>query len=121
MNWLKLFTQSGRQSIVREILKEYVTPSKIAELATEAAAQGLTAGAGKIDDDRLAKIANGCEKGANALIHITAAISPDGEGGKTITPGEKALICADIQTAVQSIVTQEALDGIVENAVKFVK
>lgn len=114
MNWLKVLYRSGRQDIVRQLGREYVNPDTIADLVTAAVALALEKGAEHISDERVAQIAIGCERGGNALIHITAAVAPNGDGGKTVTAGEKALICSDLKLAVGSLVTKEALEDAIE-------
>lgn len=114
MNILKLLTKNGRQSIVREIVKPYVSVDSIANYAAEGVAKALEIGAEKISDERCAQIAIGCNMGGNALIHLTAAVAPDGEGGKSVTGEEKALIKSDLDGAIRALVTQNFIDDIVE-------
>lgn len=121
MNWLKVLYRSGRQDIFRELMKEFLTPDKIADIVTDAATHMIEAGAGAITDERAAQIAVGCERGGTALIHITAAVNPNGEDGKAVSAGEKALIGADIKSAVNSLVTQDMLDEAIEKTASYIK
>ena len=117
---LKLMTKGGRQSLVREAAKDYLTPDKIAELAASGVATALEAGADRMDDARCAKIAYGCDKGADALKHLVQAIDPNGEEGKKVSEAEKAAIQGDIKIAVASLVTDDAIAAAIEKAVVLV-
>lgn len=120
MNIFKLFTRSGRQDIVREMVKPYVTVDAIANYATDGVAKVLAAGAEKLTDERCAQIAEGCRLGGNALIYLTGAVSPDGDGGKIVTDAEKVEIRTCLAGAVRSLVTQEGLDEILEKVIEKV-
>lgn len=118
--WMKLLTKKGRQEAVRDAAKSYLTPEKLAELLADGVAIALEAGTDKLSDERCSQIAVGCEKGADALKHITAAINPDGEEGKKVSESEKTLIQADIRAAIELIVTKTSLDSIVDKASQYV-
>lgn len=119
-NLLKLLTKSGRQSFVREAAKNYLTPSKMSELAATGVAKALDAGVEKLDEARCAKIVYGCNKGTEALAHLTQAIDPQGDNGHKVSEAEKALIQGDIRIALESLVTEEAINAAIEKAVALV-
>ena len=116
----KLLTKNGRQAFAKDLATEYLTIDKIAELVANGVARGLEAGAEKITDQRRAQIANGCQRGGNALIHITAAVSPDGDEGGKVSEAEKELIRSDIYSALCDLVTKDAIDAAIEKAVAYV-
>ena len=117
---LKLMTKSGRQSLVRDTAKEYLTSDRIAELAADGVSVTLEAGADKMDDARCAKIAYGCNKGADALKHLVQAIDPNGEEGKKVSEAEKAAIQDDIRIAVESLITEEAINDAIDKVVALI-
>ena len=117
---LKLMTKSGRQSLVRDTAKEYLTSDRIAKLAADGVSVTLEAGADKMDDARCAKIAYGCNKGADALKHLVQAIDPNGEEGKKVSEAEKAAIQDDIRIAVESLITEEAINDAIDKVVTLI-
>ena len=117
---LKLMTKSGRQSLVRDTAKEYLTSDRIAKLAADGVSVTLEAGADKMDDARCAKIAYGCNKGADALKHLVQAIDPNGEEGKKVSEAEKAAIQDDICIAVESLITEEAINDAIDKVVTLI-
>ena len=117
---LKLMTKSGRQSLVRDTAKEYLTSDRIAKLAADGVSVTLEAGADKMDDARCAKIAYGCNKGADALKHLVQAIDPNGEEGKKVSEAEKAAIQDDIRIAVESLITEDAINDAIDKVVTLI-
>ena len=109
MNYLKLLTKSGRQSIVRDLLHEYVTP----DAATKYAAQGVNTLLGRVNDkEKLGSVALSLEQGASLVADVSAAIK-DGE----VTADEATQICQKTQTLLASTVTQEKVDALIEHIV----
>lgn len=102
----KMFTRSGRQEIVREILKDNITP----ETASRYGAQGVNALLGKINDkEKLGTVALNLEQGASLVADISAAIK-DGE----VTPAEAENIAAKTQTLLGNVVDQSKVDALIE-------
>lgn len=102
----KMFTRSGRQGIVREILKDNITP----ETASRYGAQGVNAILGKINDkEKLGTFALNLEQGASLVADISAAIK-DGE----VTPAEAENITAKTQTLLGNVVDQSKVDALIE-------
>lgn len=120
MNILKLLTRDGRRQIAADYAKQYLTPQKLAEAVSAAVSKALEHGAENISDERCALIARGCERGGVALIHITAAVSPDSENGKRVSDSERAFIASDVLHAIEDIVTQEGINSIIDKAVLHV-
>ena len=112
MNWFKCITKSGRQSLARELLEEYLTPETVAEYA----AKGVNSLLGRIKDkDRLGAVAVNVEQGAALLALVSKAIA-DGE----VTGDEAAEISGRVQTLCGSVVTAEKVDALVSKAVSYV-
>ena len=106
MNYLKLLTKGGRQSVVRDLLKDYVTP----ETAARYGAQGVNALLGKVNDkEKLGAVALNLEQGASLVAEISAAIK-DGE----VTADEAANITAKTQTLLGNTIDQAKVDGLIE-------
>lgn len=106
MNWLKLLTKSGRQGVVRDLLKEYITP----EAAARYGAQGVNGLLGKINDkERLGAVALNLEQGAALVTDLSAAIK-DGE----VSAEEAASITAKTQVLLGNTVDQAKVDAFIE-------
>lgn len=120
LGWLKLLTRSGRQEAVAEAAKEFLTPDRIAELATEGISKALSAGAEKLTEERVAQVSVGCEKGGNFCAHLGAAINPEGEEGVAVTANERAVIESDVRSAITALVTKDAIDAAIDKAVQYV-
>lgn len=106
MNYLKLLTKGGRQGLVRDLLKDYVTP----ETAARYGAQGVNALLGKVNDkEKLGAVALNLEQGASLVAEISAAIK-DGE----VTADEAANITAKTQTLLGNTIDQAKVDGLIE-------
>ena len=112
MNILKLITKSGRQSLARDLLKDYLTPQTVAEYA----AKGVNSLLGRIKDkEKLGTVAVNVEQGAALLALVSKAIS-DGE----VTGDEAAEITGRVQSLCGSVVTVEQVDALVEKVVALV-
>lgn len=112
--FLNFFTRAGRQNIVRPFLKQMFTPDEIARMAAQGVSELLERGAGALSEERVASISRGCELGGTALANMAKAVSPDGDGGTTVTESEREAIAADLNGAVKGLLTQEQLDAVVE-------
>jgi len=109
MNYMKLLTKKGRQSVVRDLLKEYVTP----ETAARYCVQGVNSLLGRVNDkEKLGTVALNLEQGASIVADISAAIK-DGE----VTAEEAANITAKTQTLLGNVVDQGRVDALIESIV----
>ena len=109
MNYLKLLTKKGRQSIARDLLEEYVSPETVARYA----AQGVNTLLGKINDkEKLGTVALNLEQGAALVADISAAIK-DGE----VTAEEAANITAQTRTLLGNVIDQAKVDSLIESIV----
>ena len=112
MNWLKLITRSGRQSIARGLLKQYLTPQKVAEYA----ADGVNKLLAKVNDkDRLDRIAGIVSRTADLAGDVSDAVR-DGH----IDADEAAKICSRTSALVGDAITSESVDALIEKAVQHV-
>lgn len=112
--FVKLLTRSGRQELVRGLMKEYLTPEVVGGIAASAVAKVLDKSTAKVSDERCAQIALGCTTGCNALTHLAAAIDPNGEDGKSVSVGEREVISNDIKAAIPLLVSKEGLESACE-------
>ena len=112
MNWLKAITKSGRQSLARELLKEYLTPQKIAEWAARGANNLLA----KIDDkEKLNRVACSVNAAADLAADLAAAVR-DGH----VDADEAASIAARAAALAKDAVRQDTIDALIEKAVALV-
>lgn len=113
MNLLKILTRNGRRDIVRELLKEYVTPSNAAMCGVH----GVNALLGRINDkEKLGAVALNLEQGANLVVDISAAIK-DGE----VTAEEAGVITEKTTALLGAAITQETVNALIERIVEKVK
>lgn len=117
MNWLKVLTKSGRQSLVREAVAEYLTPEQVAKYAATGIAKALEAGSDKIGAERAAKIAKGCEYGGKFCAELGAAVNPEGDGGMKVTEAETKRISELLYGSVEALVTTDSCKALVETIV----
>jgi len=112
MNWLKAITKSGRQNLARELLKEHLTPKKIAEWA----ARGTNSLLAKIDDkEKLNRVACSVNAAADLAADLAAAVR-DGH----VDAEESASIAARAATLAGDLAKKDALDALIEKAVSYV-
>ena len=110
MNWLKMLakciTRAGRQGVVRDLLKENITP----EVAARYGAQGVNSLLGRINDkEKLSAVALNLEQGAALVADISAAIK-DGE----VTAEAAASITAKTQVLLGNVVDQAKVAAFIE-------
>lgn len=120
MNWLKVITKSGRQELVREVVKEYVTPQMLSKLAADGVAKAIESGTLIAGEERVAKIACGCEYGGKFCAELGKAVNPEGDGGMTITENEKVNIALYLNAAIVNLVPTAACDKLVDLVVSKV-
>ena len=112
MNWLKLITRGGRQSLARELMKEYLTTDRLAECAVK----GVNSLLVKVNNKEvLESVASNVNNVANLTAKVADAVR-DGE----VTADEAATICATAQTVAHFVLTEERIDALIEKAVQYV-
>ena len=98
-------------------IKKNITVDLIADKATDGIDYLATRAAEKIGDERLVRITRGCSLGANSLIAVSHELEPEGDGASVITPNERTQILANTKEAVLALITPEALELIIDEAV----
>lgn len=112
MNWLKVVTQAGRQSIVDELLQKELTQENCAIYAAKGVSAALDAGTARLSDERIKQIAEGCEAGGKLCAQLGRAINPDSEDGKKISEAEKQGIMVEIRPTIVGLISQDVLDDL---------
>lgn len=112
MNWLKVLTKSGRQSLVRDAVKDYLTVHKVSELASEGVSALIARTCAGIPDERMQRICGNCRDGAALFAAIADAVAD-----KVVTPEEAAEICMQTARLTGEIITQDRIDAILESIV----
>ena len=112
MNILKLLTQNGRRSLVRDAAKDALTPDKMADWTATAVNNSLMKSLAGIDEAKLKTIVGYCADGAD-LFKAVALAAED----KVITADEAADIYARIAKLANGAITQERVDALVESIV----
>lgn len=98
-------------------IKKNLTVDLISDKATDGIDYLATRAAEKLCGERLGRITRGCSLGANSLIAVSHALDPEGDGGSVITPNERTQILANTKEAVLALITPEALERIIDEAV----
>ena len=112
MNIFKLITKNGRQSVARELLKEYLTPEVVANYA----AKGVNNLLGRIQDkEKLGTVAVNVAQGSEILTLVSNAIK-DGE----VTGDEAAEIVGRTRTLLGTAVTDDHINALIDKAVSYV-
>lgn len=110
MNWLKIITKSGRQSLARELLTENLT----ADTITKWAATGTNTLLEKIQDKgKLETIAANVARASTLVAALSDAVK-DGE----VSADEAATIRSCIYDLVGSAITQEQIASLIDRIVK---
>ena len=115
VNILKLCTKKGRQSLVREAAKEYLTPVKVAQIASDGVNKLLASACKGISDEKMEAVCNRCTEGAALFGTISDAVKD-----KVVTEDEAHKICTRVLSLTGSIVTEETLNGVVDKLVSLV-
>lgn len=109
MNWLKIITQKGRQSLARELLKENLTANAI----TKWAANGTNSLLEKIQDKgRLESIAANVARASTLVAALSDAVK-DGE----VSAEEAATIRTCVYDLIGSAVTEEQIASLIDRIV----
>ena len=112
MNWLKLITRSGRQSVARELMKEYLSPEKVADYTAEGVNRLLE----KVNDKtRLGSVATNVNNVANLAAKVADAVR-DGH----VDAREMSAIVESAHAITEFVLTKERIDALVEKAVSYV-
>lgn len=110
MNWLKIITQKGRQSLARELLKENLT----ADTITKWAANGTNSLLEKIQDKgRLESIAANVARASTLVTALSDAVK-DGE----VSADEAATVRTCVYDLIGSAVTEEQITSLIDRIVK---
>lgn len=112
MNILKLFTQGGRQSVVREYLQKALTPEAAADWSAKAVNDSLMRSLATVDDAKLKRIVGHCADGADLFKAVAFAVED-----KEITADEAADIYTRIAKFADGAITQERVDALIETVV----
>lgn len=113
-------TRRGRQALVRKMVAPFVKLDNIAALVSEGVSTVLDAGANKLTDKRCRQIVAGCDAIKECCTLFGASLSPDGDGGKTVTDAEKMNIKCSLEDGLQHLVTQAAVTDAVEKLIQKV-
>ena len=109
MNWLKIITRGGRQSLARELLEENLTQETI----TKWAAQGANVLLDKISNkERLDTIAATTARASTLVTTLSNAVK-DGR----ISTEEAAEVRACIYDLIGTALTQEQLASLIDRVV----
>ena len=112
MNWLKIITRSGRQSLAKELLEEYLTPDTI----TKWAADGTNRLLERIENkERLETISANVAK-ASSLVATLGEAAKDGK----VTTEEAADIRYHVTDLVGAAITPAQIDALINRVVKYV-
>ena len=115
INVFKLCTKKGRQSLVRDAAKEYLTPAKVAQAVSDGVNRLLASACKGIADDKMETICGRCTEGAGLFGAISDAVKD-----KVITPEEASAICTRVWNLTGAIVSSETLDNVIEKIVALV-
>lgn len=114
---VKCVTRSGRQALVRKLAGPFSRIDNLANLAAAGIAGAVNAGTDRLTDKRCADITAGCKALEKCFALAGKAVSPSGDGGKTVTDAEKAEIATAMGTGVGCILTQSDVDALVDELV----
>lgn len=115
MNIFKLLTKSGRQSFVREKLKENLTRSQIAVVASAGVNKLLASTCAGISGQKMADICNTCSDGASLLAVVANAVKD-----KHLTPAESSAICERVFSLTSHTVNDETIDNLIDRIVTLI-
>lgn len=115
VNIFKLCTKAGRQSLVRDAAKEYLTPTKVAQLTSDGVNRLLKSACEGIPDEKMEAVCNRCEEGAALFGAISAAVKD-----KVLTEKEASDICSRVWKLTGAVVTEEAVNGAIDKIVALV-
>ena len=108
MNWLKLLSRSGRQAMVRDAVREYLTIQKVSELAADGVSKLLAQSCAGISEEKMQRVCGYCRDGATLFAAISSAVAD-----KVVTTEEAAEICTQVAQLTGDIVTQARIDSVI--------
>lgn len=113
---IKSFLVRQAVTFAKPYIKAEMNVDRIAEYGCDGIDWAAGKGLANVSDERLAQVAHGCQLGASVFGNIAAAIDPASDGGKAISVRERVAIKDNLCEAIISIVTQEQLDKLVDDA-----
>lgn len=117
---VKCVTRSGRQELVRKIAEPFFKSENIAGLAATGIARAVNVGTDHLTDERCVQIASGCKALETCFSLAGKAVTPRGDGGKTVTDAERAEIATAMGTGINELVSQETLDSTFDELIEKV-
>jgi len=112
MNWLKIITHGGRQSLAKELLEENLTPDTV----TNWAMNGMNDLLARIQNkDRLETVGANVARVSSLVSTLSDAIK-DGK----ITGEEAAKVRACVTDLIWAAITPEQIDALINRVVKYV-
>lgn len=111
MNWLNPvnWVKKGIASACEAKVDELVTADNARALIRNGVNQTARITLDKVDDETIAKTANGLNVAGEALAELGKAISPEGDGGREITAAEFFAICDKLETAFGELFPENKL------------
>lgn len=125
MNTIKmivsLFTREGRQDVARMLIKPYLSTEVIAREMAHGISALLDKGTAHLTDSKCANISTGCKLISIGVSSIGSSISPESEGGKTISEGERVKIESKLREGMDMVITPEMLNDIAECVISRIR
>lgn len=114
----KLITKSGRASLLREVLDEYVTRERAADIIIKGVCAAYE---GRIPDEEHARgISSGLAVLSRISQGISRAVDPEGDEGVYISLNEKVVLAEEVEQALAHILPDDTLAKVREAIVKKV-
>ena len=112
MNWLNPVNwfRAAAASALDEKIDEYLTVDNARKLVADGVNKALDS-AEWWNDDRSRKVAKGLKVAGTALANLGAAIDPDGECGRGLSPEEVKRIECELSSALYDVVTDDLAAG----------
>lgn len=105
----KCVFKSGRQDLVREMLREELTRGKIIGYVGEGIVYGINHGINAIPQAKRANLHTAFETAHNATGRLLEVTDPQSENGFEISPREADLICDDLHCLTSHVFTDETV------------
>lgn len=116
----KCVFKSGRQELVREMLKTEFTPEKVCLIAADGIATFSNKGMSKLTESQKGTLHTGCMKAHEVTGKMLEITAYDGEGGHDITESEAKQLGETMHNAVGTILTEDRMNAIIELVVSKV-
>lgn len=110
-------TRNGRQKLARKIVSPFAKVDSISAIVTEGFTAALTAGTSKLSEQRCNDIIAGCHAVKTCCDVLAITIDPSGDGGKTVTPDEKALMLTTVEEGMHNLLAQDSVDKVVDGLI----